>query len=256
MSYRSDARTYLTIIQIVGYVLLLRKLFATNLFDKYRYFGFLILAEAVRLPVMASIPIRSKQYAEAYFITTPVVWVLFVLVLLEFFQLILKNHKGIASFGKKALSFSLASSVLVAASTLLLDLQHTKTESAVLFNFMLLERLVMTSLLVLLLSLIAFAAYFPIPIAPNIRVHASVFAVYFSVRTAIFFIRLLFGVEVVDTINLGLLTLGTACLYAWTILLNPAGEMLPARPAPSPADERLLAQLEAINQSLLRSARK
>jgi hypothetical protein len=252
----ADIRTGLTFIQIVGYVLLLRKLWVTKLFEKYRYFSSLILAESIRLALMALIPQRSNFYAITYFITAPIVWLMFVLVVLEFFHLILKNHIGIASLGKKALTGALICSAVVSAATLLFHLQHDRQEAAFLFNFMLLERLVMTSLFVLLLLLIAFAAYFRIPVASNIRVHACVFAVYFGARTAIFSILMLFGLQVVDTINLGFRALGTACVFAWIVLLTPAGEALPSRRAPSPADEHLLVQLEAINQSLMKSARK
>jgi hypothetical protein len=252
----AESRTYLTIIQIVGYLLLLRKLFAAKLFDKYWYFGLLIIAEAVRMAVLAVIPLRSDLYAQAYFVSAPIIWVLFVLVVLEFFQLILKNHAGIASLGRKALSFALICSALVSVATLLVDLQHSPTESALLFNFMLLERLVSTSLLVLLLSLIVFTSYFPIPVARNLRVHACVFAVYFTVRTAMFFIRLIFGLDVVDTVNLAFRLLGIASVYAWIVLLSPSGELAPVRHTPTASEERLLAQLEAINESLMRSARK
>jgi hypothetical protein len=248
----AESRTYLTIIQIVGYLLLLRKLFAAKLFDKYWYFGLLIIAEAVRMAVLAVIPLRSDLYAQAYFVSAPIIWVLFVLVVLEFFQLI----AGIASLGRKALSFALICSALVSVATLLVDLQHSPTESALLFNFMLLERLVSTSLLVLLLSLIVFTSYFPIPVARNLRVHACVFAVYFTVRTAMFFIRLIFGLDVVDTVNLAFRLLGIASVYAWIVLLSPSGELAPVRHTRTASEERLLAQLEAINESLMRSARK
>jgi hypothetical protein len=47
------------------------------------------------------------------------------------------------------------------------------------------------------------------------------------------------------------------CLLTWTFLLTPAGEIVPVRQRPTSDQEaRLLAQLDAINESLLRSARK
>jgi hypothetical protein len=135
-------------------------------------------------------------------------------------------------------------------------LQRSSTEAALLFTFMLLERMVTTSLLVLLLCLIAFASHFPVPVCRNIRVHATIFAIYFSVRTAMFLLRLVFGLDVIPAINVGLQSLGVTCLIAWAVLLTPAGEMVPARRVPSASEERLLTQLEAINESLLRSSRK
>jgi hypothetical protein len=252
----ADVRSVLTILQIVAYVLLLRKLFVTELFQKYRYFGLLVAVEAARLPLMAAVPIRSDIYAYVYFATAPFIWMLYVLVVLEFFHIILRNHPGIATIGRKAVAVALGLSVVASAITLVFDLQQTSAEAALLHNFMLLERIVMTSLLVLLLSLIAFASHFPVPLAPNIRVHASIFAVYFTVRTAVFFLRLFFGLDVVVILNISLNLLAISCLLAWTVLLKPDGETAPVRRLPSLSEERLLAQLESINQSLMGSAKK
>lgn len=256
MPSAADIRNWLMIVQIVAYVLLLSKLFTTKLLRKYRYFGLLVAVEAARLPLMAAVPIRSNLYAYVYFATAPLIWILYVLVVLEFFQMILRNHPGIATVGRKAVGVALALSVITSGVTLTLDLQQTSAEAALLHNFMLLERIVMTSLLVLLLSLIAFASHFPVPMAANIRVHASIFAVYFAVKTAVFFLRLFFGLDAVIVLNFVLNALAISCLLAWTILLRPDGETAPSRRMPSASEERLLAQLESINESLMGSAKK
>ena len=249
-------RTYLTFIQIVAYVLLLRRLIRSGLYKKYQYFSLLIAFESIRLPVMAALPNRSDVYAHAYFATSPIVWTLFVLVILELFQLVLRNHAGVASLGRKAMTCALAISAAIAGSTLMIDLQHTAAESAVLFNFMLLERLVMTSLLLLLLCILAFLAHFPVPLSRNIRVHVSIFAAYFAVRTVLLFLRLWFGLEIVTAFNVVAAIVAIGCLLAWTKLLTADGEALPAPRRASESDARLLAQLESINDTLLRSARK
>jgi hypothetical protein len=252
----ADVRNWLTILQIVGYVLLLRKLFVLDLFHRYRYFGFLVVVEAGRLPLMASLPPRSDLYAYVYFLTAPFIWVLYILVVLEFFQIILENHVGIATLGKKAVAGAIIMSVGVSGGTLLFDLQRTSTKAAFLFNYMLLERMVMMSLLVMLLCLVAFAAYFPIPVRSNIRVHASIFAVYFTVRTAVLFLRVFFGLEAIVVINIALNLLAIGCLFAWTALLKADGETAPAIVPPSIDEERLMAKLESINDSLMGSAKK
>jgi ABC-type cobalamin/Fe3+-siderophores transport system ATPase subunit len=71
-----------------------------------------------------------------------------------------------------------------------------------------------------------------------------------------FFIRLIFGLEMVRTVDLTLHTLSVATLVAWTVLLSADGEVVRARKPATASEERLLAQLESINESLLRSARK
>jgi hypothetical protein len=252
----TEIRNWLTIGQIVGSLLLLSKLLVSKLSVKYRYFSYLIAAEVVRLIYMELLPRASNLYGYSYYATAPIIWVLLVLVVLEFFQLVLKDHVGIATAGKKAVSGALILSAIVAGVTLLFDLQRTSTEAALLYNLTLLERMVTTSLFVLLLCLILFASHFPIPVSRNLRVHASILSVYFGVRTAVFFIRLIFGLEVLPMVNVTLHMLSVCALIGWTVLLSPAGETTRARRPSSASEERLLAQLESINETLLRSARK
>ena len=252
----AEIRNWLTIGQIVCSLLLLSKLYVSNLSDKYRYFSFLIGGETLRIIYMESLPRPSNLYGYSYYATAAVMWVLLVLVVLEFFQLVLKDHVGIATAGKKAVNWALMLSGAIAAITLLFDLQSRSTEAALLYNLTLLERMVTTSLFVLLICLILFASHFPIPVSRNLRVHASILAVYLGVRTAIFFIRLIFGLEMLATVNVALHVLSLATLIGWTVLLTPAGEIVHARKPASASEQRLLAQLEAINETLMRSARK
>ena len=250
-------RLYLTIIQIVSYSLVLMNLFRSGLWRTYRYFCFYIVFEMLRLPGMLAIPYRSPLYAKFFYATQPIAWVLFVLVVLELFQLVLRNHAGIATLGRKALTWSLVLSTVVSGATLLIELDERRPESAFLLNFILLDRLVMSSLLVLLLCLIAFLTYFPVPLVRNIRVHAAIFSAYFAVRTSLLFGVTLFGLETVRILNIVGQSLAIVCLLSWTFLLKPSGEIVPVRERPSSEQEaRLLAQLEALNETLLRSARK
>ena len=257
MPSKSIVIQYLTIIQIGSYLLLLTKLFRSTLWQKYRYFTFYLVFETIRVPVMSVIPRATDVYAITYFSTQPIIWLLFVLTVLELFQLVLRNHVGIASLGRKALSISLALSALISVSTLVFELQRQPVESAFLYNFMLLERLVMMSLLVLVLCLIGFLSYFPVPLTRNVRVHASVFAAFFAVRTTLLIVRTWFGREIVATLNIVAYVAMIACLLAWFRLLTLEGEVAPRKMKPSNDSEaRLLAQLDALNETLLRSARK
>jgi hypothetical protein len=256
MNWMPDLRFYLTLIQIGAFLLLLSKLFRTGLWRKYRCFTWYIFFECVRLPLMASLNIRTNVYAHVYFATQPILWLSLVLVVFEVFQLVLSDHAGIATLGRKALTWALGASAIVSGATLLLESQQ-QSESALLFNFMLVERLVMTSLLVLLLCLTVFWAYFPIPLSGNIRAHASIFAFYFSVRTSLLWVRTFFGLDYVVTLNLVGQVLAVSCLLAWTIMLRKTGEVTPdRRPPDSDSEGRLLSKLESLNETLMGSTRK
>ena len=258
----SQLRTILTFVQIVLYVLLLSKLLRSDLLKKYRYFSLLIGFEAFRLVLLSYVlrP-RTDAYAHGYFTTAPIAWLLLALALLELFQVTLKNHIGIASTGRKAVIWALFISTVISLSTLIVDLQYMEAESqfnsALLVNFLLLERLIMTSMLVLLLCLVGFLTYFPVPLAGNVRVHLCVFALYFAMRTGLLFVRFLFGTHWAPTITVFSHVLGIGCLLVWTVLLARLGETTPlVRHAEPESEARLLAQLESINETLLRSTRK
>ena len=257
MPTMSDLRTYLTFVQIGTHVLLLTKLFRAKLLSKYQYFGMFLGFELLRLTIVSFVQLKSSLYAHFYFATQPMLWTLFVLMMLELFQLVLRNHPGIASLGRKALTWSLMASALTSAMTLLIDLQQPNHESALLFNFMLLERLVMTSLLVLILCLTVFLSYFPVPLTRNARIHACVLTAYFAVKTSTLWIRTIYGLQPTPVLNIIGQLLAIGCLIAWTILLVPADEDVGSQGGPKADSEaRLLAQLDALNETLLGSTRK
>jgi hypothetical protein len=257
MPTMSDLRTYLAVIQIGTHVLLLTKLFRAKLLPKYQYFGLFVGFELLRLAIVSFVQLKSSLYAHFYFATQPILWTLFVLMMLELFQLVLRNHPGIASLGRKALTYSLIATAVASAMTLLIDLQQPHHESALLFNFMLLERLVMTSLLGLVLCLTVFLSYFPVPLTRNARIHACVLAAYFGVKTSTLWIRTIYGLQPTPMLNIVGQLLAIGCLIAWTILLVPADEDIGSRRGPKEESEaRLLAQLDALNETLLGSTRK
>ena len=95
--------------------------------NKYQYFGMFLGFELLRLTIVSFVQLKSSLYAHFYFATQPMLWTLFVLVMLELFQLVLRNHPGIASLGRRALTWSLMASALTSAMTLLIDLQQAES---------------------------------------------------------------------------------------------------------------------------------
>jgi hypothetical protein len=250
-------RLVLTVIQIGGYAAVLTKVFRLGLQTKYRSFALYVVWELLRLVAILGIPYRSAFYAQFYIATQPISWILLVLAILEIFQLVLRTHVGIATLGRKVLTMSLIASTVVSCMTLFVDLQTVNVTSALLDTFALLERLVLTSVLLLVLCLTMMLAYFPVPITPNVRLHTCIFAAYFFIKTVLAWARTIWGVGVLKTTNpIAQITMAL-CLLAWAVWMNRAGEIATNVRRPSSDDEaRLLGQLDAINQTLLKSARK
>ncbi|MGH9632121.1 MAG: hypothetical protein ACRD7E_27770, partial [Bryobacteraceae bacterium] len=84
-------------------------------------------------------------------------------------------------------------------------------------------------------------------------------AIFFLAKTAGLFARNVLGTDATEAVNAVLISAACACLVAWIVLLKPAGEKVAAKAGTrwsADAEERLLAQLEAINKTLLGSAKE
>jgi hypothetical protein len=258
MKLLSTLRPFLTGAQLVAYVLVLVRIYSAGLHQTYRWFTIYMLYETVRLVVMGFlIPLATKLYGYIYFFTQPVTWCLYVLVILELYQLALRNKTGIATFARRTFVIALVISITLSLGTLAFESQQA--EFNIPHTYMLIERLILSSLLVLLLLFTAFLAYFPVPVNRNTVVHTRVFACYFLVRTVLLIFRNVVTGDAVYIVNAVMQLLATASLISWAMLLSRAGEEVKALTnvrRSAEMEQKLIAQLDAINRTLLSSAKK
>lgn len=250
-------RPYLVGAQFLAYILVLVRILSAGLHKTYRWFTGYVIFEAVRVIVMGQVPVATNLYAQVYFASQPITWCLYLLVILELYQLTLKNHVGIATLGRRVLTIALTVSTIAAVLTLTLEAQQPQFD--ILRTYVLIERLIVSSLLFFLLIFTAFLAYFPVPVNRNTLVHARIFACYFLFKTALLVFRNVIEGDAVYTVNIIVSLLATASLIAWAIMLSPAGEEIKARTSrrsDPEVEDKLLAQLDAINRTLLSSAKK
>jgi hypothetical protein len=194
-----------------------------------------------------------------FFITLPILWILDVLVVLEVFQAALAERQGIASFSRKFVITAMGIGATVGVSTLFFDLQDQKPRYKILENFILADRVMELALLVFLLLLAGFLAYFPVLLHKNARVHAAVFTFYFLAKTVVLVFRGMLGVDVSNITNLAGRLITTVCLLCWIFLLSRAGEQRTVHSnwiAGAQNEEKLMAQLQAINATLMKTAKK
>jgi hypothetical protein len=255
----ATARIYgvLGYVQTLGFAILLFRLYATKLNKVYRYFSYYVLFEVVRLIVSASLPYRSNAYAYFYLACEPILWTLAALAMLEVYGMVLREHPGIANLGRKALVGSVGASILLSLCTLFLDYQNAVVKYPILDNFYLLSRLVMLSLLLFVLFIAFFLLWFPIPLNRNTVVHCGVFAAYFLVKGSTF-VALRLAPESLVHVNAMIHVLITLCCGLWIGFLTPAGEKITAKIGhywDPGQEERLMAQLDSINRTLVHSAK-
>ncbi|HWR50224.1 MAG TPA: hypothetical protein VN428_03900 [Bryobacteraceae bacterium] len=261
--------TVAEITRIVGWVLwcmtaaygvLAFRLWSTGLFRRYPFFFGFIAFRVARALVLSALPIYSSQYGWVWFFTQPVLWLLYILVVFELFGLVLESYKGLATVGRWALMVGLGLAVAIAALSLGADLS-SESEYPLLRYWTVIDRGVQSSLVLFLLFITLFLAWYPIKLSRNVVVHSIVYAAYFVTGASGVLIRNFWGGSalIAEAVNLGLSSATLLCLIAWSFLLKPSGEhvTIAKRPQWSAADEaHLIAQLSSINASLLRAARK
>lgn len=245
----------LAVIQLATLFLLCAKLWWSGLYKLYIFFfAFLALEflQALLLPFL--VPFHSRLYPEVYIVSQALIVCSCIFVILELYSIILRDLEGIRSIARRYIKITLALAILL--SLLPLGFEKTlKTRVGYLFLF---ERPVMSSLLLFVLLLAAFLVYYPVPIGRNVIVYLMGYAVYFMVEAAtILLINV--GYYADRWLSDSFISVAPICQIFWLLGLNRKGEdksVVIGHQWNPGGEERLLAQLDEINEHLLRSGRK
>lgn len=252
--------TSLEWIALAGCGLTGAKLLYSGLFRRYRalaaYLLFRFFYTGALLFFFAN-P-RSPGYMKFWIITEPIIWLFYVLIVIELYSLVLERHRGLYTLGRWFLYAGLALSVLISGLALLPQLSGgTAQASHVLSYYYAIERGVDFSLLIFLLFILLWLTRYPVPLSRNVVVHSVVYSILFLSNTAAFFVRVVFGLDLSRSVSAFLLGIGAACILIWLICLTPKGEEVRVSvPSFGPEQEqRILGQLEALNKTLLKVSR-
>ncbi len=246
--------------QIAGFAILFWRLAATKLTGTYSYFTAYVVFQVVRLILAVFIPYRSNAYGYFFFTCEPIVWILSALAILEVYGIVLRYHPGIATWGRWSLMASIGASILLALCTLFVDYQYASEKYPILANFLLLSRLVTISLLLFVVLITLCLLWFPIVLNRNTVVHCCVFAGYFLIKSATTIVAgLLLSGQSLVPLNIAVQLLVALCCALWIVGLSAAGETIPAKIGhywDPGQEERLMAQLNSINRTLVHSAKE
>jgi len=254
-----SVETLLWFVAVACHGILLVRMRIAGLHVIYRCFFIYLIVHLGRSLVLANLNRRSNVYGWTYVASEPVIWCLYVLVVLELFGLVLRDYPGIQTLSRRLLAGALAVSAVVAMVTLIPDLGNPAERYPILRAMFVAQRLVMSTLVVFLAILTAFLVWYPVPLCRNVVVYCAGYSVYFISATMALFVRTISGEVVTRMISVVLHGVGAACAIAWVLLLNAQGERKRSnvrRHIPAIDEDRLVSQLDAINRSLLRSARK
>jgi len=244
---------------VIGYGVLLWKLWSERLWNVYPFFSSYLAYRLVRAVVLYAIPYNTNAYGWVWLASAPLSWVFYILVVLELYSLVLRNYKGIATLGRWTLMAALGISILISALTLSADLSNSAESYPVLRYFTVIERGVISSLAIFLLLITAFLVWYPVPLSRNVVVYSVVYSVYFLSTTMGFLVRNITGNDAMSMVHLVLSSVTVCCLVVWIVLLNRKSEsltMVVGQHWRQEEEEQLMEQLGTINSTLLRAARK
>ena len=242
---------------LLGSVLMVLKLYRTGLYHRYPiFFAFFIF----RIPNSIwpfFLDTSSPLYQKVWVLTEPIEFGFYVLMVVELYKLVLEKYKGLYSLGRWALYFSLAISVSISAITLLPRIKPSMPQrSRIMFYVLATERGIQTGLAIFIILILCFLSLFPVKLSRNVRVHALVFSIFFLSNTFVLLMRSLFGMHLLNVVNIILMGVTAASLVAWLTLLRAEEEDSVRAPVPiEPEHEsRLLAHLDSLNAALLRTS--
>jgi hypothetical protein len=248
------AQQVLLAIQGVGFLALCVRLWWVGLHRVYVYFFTYLMLELLQILVPIFVPVQSLAYRNAFVVTEVLIVCSYALVVMELYSTILRDLAGIASVSRRYIKITLGLAILVSVLPLSLE-KRADTVTAYLFVF---ERAVVSSLVVFVLLITGFLVYYPVPLNRNVIVYLLGYAVLFLTQATTLFINNL-GYYLNQVFGTLLMGVYAACLLLWLFALDRRGENKTVVMGHqwNRADEaRLLSQLEAINRSLLRVARK
>lgn len=250
---------YLQCLTLAGSVLTVLKLYWTDLYRRYRMFFLLFLFQIPNTLWPLFIDINSNAYFHVWRVTEPVTWLLYVLVVRELYRLVLEQHKGLYSLGRWMMYLAIVVAVFVSTLSLLPHFNPAKPQkSQLLPYFFAAERAIELSLAIFIFLILLFLSRYPVPLSRNVLVHTGLYSIYFLSGTVGMLLLNAKGIAANEKINLFFTGMSSVCAFAWFFLLTRKGEetqtTLPFYSAEY--ERRALEQLDAINATLLRVARK
>src|SRR5579859_1830961 len=242
----------LLVVEIVALATLCLRMWLAGLHRVYVYFFGYLLLELLQTAIPILVPLESRLYVYTYVASQAFIVAFSALVVLELYSKALHDLAGIAGVARHYIKVILALAIVLAVLPLPLE-KNRATLSGYLETY---ERIVMASLLLFVLFISFFLVYYPVPLGRNVTAYLMGYAVYFFAKTIVPLVVNLGHYWIRELSSLGM-AVSVLCLTFWILALSRDGETkrVVVGHQWNPADQqKLKAQLDAINASLLRSS--
>lgn len=242
-------------------VLLLIRLSRAGILLQYRMLSLYLAFSAARSAVLIAVSrSNSPLYAEIYVQSTPILWILSILVALEIYARVLQGYRGLSVLTRRTLITVLlisgiGSVLFVAAGS---GFNWRVDEYPVLKAVFAFEQAVALSLFFFLLIMALFLLWYPIPLKRNLIAYSFGYSAILFTFAAGVGLRNWQGHEWTRSVSALIMVIYLCCLVAWLILLNATGEVevrTAAIPRGEAEEQRLLEQLNSLN-AVLEAGRK
>ena len=248
---------------LLGAILTAYKLLKTGLHRRYwaffLYFVFRILNGSLGL----MLDIKSNAYFYCWVLSTPISWMFYILVVREIYGLVLERHKGMYTLGRWLMYFGVALSVILSVLTYLphfpaplAQRSQLHLKNSIVTYILVVNRGATFGLAVFLVLMVFLLSLYAVTLSRNVKIHTTLFACFFLTSSIVALLRGMFGLQLYNAVDTGLMGISSICTFAWFFLLTAKGEAA-RRDLPSfgPHDEnRILYQLDALNSTLMKVA--
>ena len=239
-------------------LILIFRLLSLRLHSVYGVFClFLVFEIAMSLATLAETHLYGAfDYRTIWACSRVVSWVLSIWIIYRLLGAILANYPALQAFSRKIFGCAIVLAIVVGFLTGIPE--YSSRISGMVGFVLVLDRVISTTALILLIAVLGFILWFPVKMPRNLAVFSIGFAVYFTAKTTFLLALSFWSHESLRLVSNAIVLVLSGCYLCWTILLTPQGKVASVQIGHSwrPADrEHLLLQLEAVNASLLRTAR-
>lgn len=249
--------------------LLIGRLVSLRLHAVYRVFCVFLVFDLISSGI-AFVELGILKAHLAYQITwigmRIIAWILSLWMVYALLDAVLANFPGILKFSRKLLNATFFLALLVALSTAKPEYTAGGLASSTAYPIapelglaLVLERVICSAALLALLAILGFILWFPVRLPRNLVVFSIGFVTYFAINTGLLLIESFVSHTISQTIGNALTLLLSLCYAYMALSITAQGEAKSVSLGHSwrVADQqRLLRQLENMNDALVRTARR
>lgn len=220
---------------------------------RYSALTYFLIVSSARSILLALLPFGSNRYAEAYLYTAPILYLIYIWLVLQIYGHAFENYRGIAALGKLTIFAALLAGAALASVTTLLDHDPAREPFPILGLVFRLEAIVTKTLATFLLMICAVLAWFPIPQRRNVVLIGFGVTALSVALTASHVVRGLNPSAWTRIGSTSSLYVFAGCMAMWLFALKSKSKDVAAATALPASGEReaaLAGQLRTMNQAL------